>query len=171
MKPNWIVLHHSGDDISIPRFDIINNHHRMLGFPQSRLGYFGGYHYLIDSDGKTKRYRYDDEVGAHARQRLMNFRSIGICVAGNFSDENPPKSWQTRELQKLVLHLQRRHGIKSKNILLHNELRATKCPGIDWREFIRMEDPDVEETTGSKRIKENVFRRLMRRMKHFRDLP
>jgi len=166
MKPSYIILHHSGDTIDRPRFDIINQYHMRLGFPQSRLGYFGGYHYLIDSDRETKRYRNDNEIGAHARQRLMNFRSIGICIAGDFSSQKPTE-WQILALQKLVRSLQLKHGIPMRNVLLHNQLRATACPGTDWKQFLKLRVPVVRETKGAKRIKENVLRRLMRRMKHF----
>jgi len=166
MKPSFIVIHHSGDTIDKPRFDIINNYHMRRGFPQSRLGYFGGYHYLIDNDKETKRYRNDDEIGAHARQRLMNFRSIGICVAGNFSRQEPAQ-WQIRALQKLVQSLQLKHGIPIRNVLLHKELRATACPGVDWKKYLRVEAPVIRQRSRVKRLRENVLRRLKRRLKHF----
>jgi len=166
MLKNWIVIHHSGILRDSSQFDIINQYHKRRGFPQSRLGYFGGYHYLIDNDEEIKRYRNDDEIGAHARQRLMNFRSIGICISGDFSSQKPTE-WQILTLQKLVRSLQLKHGIPMKNVLLHNQLRATACPGIDWKQYLKLRVPVVRETKGAKRIKENVLRRLKRRMKYF----
>jgi len=165
MRKSYIVIHNSGA-MNEPQFESINRYHMRRGFPVSSLGYYGGYHLLIDTDEKVKRYREDRELGAHARQRMMNFRSIGVCVAGDFTRQKP-KEWQIQLLREVIVKLQIQHGIPLKNVLLHKNISATACPGIDWREHLFNRAIEIQKTDGGERIKENVLRRLKRRLKHF----
>src|SRR3990167_7232831 len=87
--PNKIIWHHSADASAGPQFFKINEDHKAKWNFASSLGYFGGYHYLIEKDGKVFQYRADDEVGAHDLGE--NIGSIGICLAGNFDAELPTK--------------------------------------------------------------------------------
>ena len=56
MKKTYIVLHHTAvfakDDIS-EQFDLINNshRHRWNGATKSKMGFYGGYTYLIERNG------------------------------------------------------------------------------------------------------------------------
>src|ERR1051325_8363136 len=88
-KPEYIIVHHSASSRDGTTLQDINNWHKARSFPLSKLGYYVGYHYVIFADGKMVQTRNEDEVGAHAKEGGMNFKSIGICLTGNFEQEEP----------------------------------------------------------------------------------
>lgn len=67
----------------------IQRTHKERGFPISSLGWHVGYQYMIYGNGQVKQYRADKDNGAHCKEDLMNFKSIGICLIGDFDKELP----------------------------------------------------------------------------------
>ena len=131
MKPEYIIIHHTATHRDTTTFEGVNKYHTKLWNYISTLGYGIGYHYFIDHKGIIKQGRADNEMGAHCRADKMNFRSLGVCLAGNFSKEMPTRE-QTLMLQKLLLTLQKRHDIPDKNILAHREVDGrTECFGTN----------------------------------------
>lgn len=132
MKKTHLVIHHSLVSYNGKnQFNGINNYHQRQGFPKSQLGYYVGYQYLIEGNGKVIQARNDEETGAHCKQKLMNYRSIGICLTGNFDKEEPTQE-QIVSLASLIETLQEKHGIQDKNIKLHREYATYKsCPGTN----------------------------------------
>jgi len=128
MFKTHIVLHHS----VTPR-DLDNNKtessfertHKGRSFPKSKLGWHIGYHYVIFGDGEVRKYRHDDEMGAHCYQNDMNRKSIGICMAGNFDVEVPSLQQET-SLRNLISKLMK-YGIKELNY--HRDFAPKSCPG------------------------------------------
>jgi len=102
-KPTQIIVHHDGVSRDGPSFGIINEYHRTRGFPISSLGYYVGYHFLIERDGQLKAARLLTDEGAHTKGQ--NFNSIGICLAGNFDVEMPTveQKWRLGELISVLL--------------------------------------------------------------------
>src|SRR3990167_7397315 len=88
-KPNRIIWHHSAVEGYGSQATGINIGHKKRKFPLSILGYYGGYHILIEKDGSLFRYRADNEIGAHDEGENIN--SLGVCLAGNFSMQQPTK--------------------------------------------------------------------------------
>ena len=132
MKPEYLLLHHDADSSPDPHFQKVNANHKNRGFPKSSLGFHVGYTWFCGKDGTLKQARAEDEVGAHCSAKGMNFKSIGVCLAGNFTKE-APTAYQIESLTVLLDQLQQRWGIPDDKILLHREVGKTACPGVDLR--------------------------------------
>ena len=77
-----------------------------------------------------------DIVGAHTKQHLMNWRSIGICCAGNLNLQGLTK-WQVKGLRILLTYLQLKHGIRNGHIRPHDVFASYKaCPGEKLKEIL-----------------------------------
>jgi N-acetylmuramoyl-L-alanine amidase len=132
-KPDRIIWHHSADTSSGHQADKINTYHKKQGFTLSELGFYGGYHILIEKDGSIFRYRNDNEIGCHAKN--ANINTLGVCMAGNFSIEQPTKAQESSMSQILRLWTVR-YNIEATQIIPHRKVGATECPGKllpdDW---------------------------------------
>lgn len=140
-RTDYIVLHTAawpGD----PSIDDIRRVH-----VQERGWDDVGYHYLIRKDGTIETGRPKDHVGAHCRDRKMNYKSVGICLSGDHDTEDPTYK-QLISLSSLVNTLRRHYDIPIENVIGHRETGANKtCPGTQihmqrLRDFI--EDQDIE---------------------------
>lgn len=137
--PQWIIIHHSGGTDSDPLADTshhgvkeIDDWHRQKRFPKSELGYYVGYHYVINKDGNVAQTRGDKEVGAHCKG--MNFSSIGIVLSGNFdrlphSENSYPTKEQIASLRTLLDELTDRHLIVGSRIVPHRAFSSKSCYG------------------------------------------
>jgi len=128
----WIVIHHSATPRDKTTFEGIKNYHiKARNFSDI------GYHFVIDNKGNTYKGREENKYGAHCNKKVngisMNFQSIGICVIGNFTKEEPTKR-QIKSLEYLVKRIQKKYNIPVKNIVGHKEISLTLCPGslINW---------------------------------------
>lgn len=144
-KPNTIIWHHSADPGTGHQADKINASHRVRGFTLSKLGFYGGYHILIEKDGTVVRFRNDNEIGCHTFN--FNKNTLGICLAGNFETETPLPNQQIAFHRQLKQWLEL-YNIKLENIKPHRFYRATACPGKKlydtWAQEI-LNDPLPEE--------------------------
>ena len=101
-----------------------------------------GYHHWIagalDGDGLHFFGRPENKIGAHDNDDKMNYRSIGICICGNFETETP-SSAQLTTLQALLDDVRIRKGIPKEKIIGHRETRgaATNCPGANLLPLIQ----------------------------------
>jgi len=125
---NYIILHHSLTARDTTTFEAINNNHRAKWDFESSLGFYIGYHYFINGQGTVTQGRADLEAGAHCYQSDMNYKSIGICLAGNFDIEEPSAA-QLKSLAALLDDLMRKHGIPIENLKFHREYAPKSCPG------------------------------------------
>ena len=132
-KPNCIIWHHTAHSSDTSQFLQVNNYHKNLGFPKSILGYYGGYHLLIEKDGTARRYRADNEIGAHDKDENIN--SLGIALAGNFNIERPTKEQELSFVMQLGRAMVR-YKIPEERIEPHRIGDNTDCPGKllpdDW---------------------------------------
>ena len=131
MFPTRIIWHHSAISSQGSQFDQINDYHMSRNFPISELGFFVGYHYLIEQDGTIKKARNENEIGAHTKGE--NADSIGICFAGDFNTGKPTEK-QCEMAAHLVEGLMSRWGIQLKNIFPHRQFRQTDCPGLKLKD-------------------------------------
>lgn len=123
-----IVIHHSasGDKTTARTIDRWHNAKRWKGI---------GYHYVVLSDGRIQEGRDIDLNGAHTKGH--NTDTIGICVIGNFSKNDPlDKKYLDRliAVANLVNRLREIYG--DIPVTGHREhldmvmmLNATECPG------------------------------------------
>lgn len=134
-NPEYIIIHHSatkqGDAETFRRA------HMAKGWRDI------GYHYVIGNgtysgDGEVETGRPENESGAHCSADGMNFKSIGICLVGNF-DIDKPTIAQMEALKRLCRDIMARYKIPVSKVLGHGEVKgaATNCPGryFDMAEF------------------------------------
>lgn len=125
-EPTRIIWHHSADASTTPQFEKIDAYHKTRGFPRSGLGYYVGYHYLIEHDGTVRQARRETEIGAHDQGE--NYDSIGICMAGHFG-LNMPTEAQAEAAAELTDRLVKKWDISVFGIEPHRWKDTTDCPG------------------------------------------
>lgn len=92
-----------------------------------------GYHFMIDPDGRVWEGRSMQYVGAHASRDPRtganhNLGNIGVCLLGNFEQENP-SSEALASLENLLDGLRQKYGIPHNQVYGHTHFKATDCPG------------------------------------------
>jgi len=131
--PIQIIVHHTAAVAPIPQFEAINEWHKARKFPISSLGFYVGYHYVIEKDGTVQQARKDNEEGAHTYGQ--NFNSIGICLVGDFDFEWPTHE-QIVSVGALIETKQREHSIPIEALYPHIHYNNTSCYGTrlpdDW---------------------------------------
>ena len=161
MKPDTIILHHSAIGGEATQLHRIDAYHKSLGFPRSSMGFYVGYHCLIEKSGRKIWTRRPTEHGAHSGSK-WNDRSIGICLAGNFVDEQPTKT-QLNVLRDLVRRLKKRYNIQ--DVKLHYEVRPTKCPAIDLRLLLdKYAKIPLQTRSNASKMAERVLGRKLARL-------
>ena len=104
---------------------------------KSELGYYVGYHYLIERDGEVVQCRNDLEIGVHnnkgikwsTRGRISaNYYAIGISFAGNMSRQHLTDAQIVAGVE-LIEKIQREYGILDDQVLPHRHYTPTQCPG------------------------------------------
>lgn len=140
MKPTYIIVHHTGGTDANPMQDSSNFtfkqcdelHKKNFNF-KSSLGYYCGYQYYIEKDGKLYQARKDDEEGAHTIGQNKN--SIGVCLAGNFDATDPTEAQKT-VLKQLLTDKMTQWNIPVINIVPHRKFAVKTCFGKrlsdDW---------------------------------------
>jgi N-acetyl-anhydromuramyl-L-alanine amidase AmpD len=132
----YIVLHHTatdGGDLAA-----IDAEHRRRKDRSGNPWLGIGYHFLIGNgrgmaDGLVEpTFRWKQQLhGAHAGKRSYNEEGIGICLVGNF-ENYPPTPRQVAAARELVRMLAERYGIEPQNIVCHQDVGATRCPGAKF---------------------------------------
>jgi len=127
------VLHHTATDRG--SVESIHAAHLKRKDSQGRPWKGIGYHFVIGNgngmpDGQVEStFRWRTQIhGAHAGKREYNEYGIGIALVGNFEEE-PPSEAQLRAVKRLVATLKRAYDIPSNEVVGHNDVRATACPG------------------------------------------
>ncbi len=139
-KPEYLIIHHCGGSDSNPlldtsnqTFEDVNEYHRQKWDFKSSLGYYIGYHYFIEKDGKMTQGRADTDEGAHTIG--YNLKSLGICLAGNF-DVTLPTEAQIGSLKWILRDKTTEYDISMSNIVPHRKFASKSCYGNhlsnDW---------------------------------------
>lgn len=110
----------------MPQFEAINEWHKDRDFPLSTLGYFVGYHRVIEADGSVRIARLDTERDCDSFGH--NYDSLSVCLAGNF-DLKPPTQAQSNALGALLSHWCTLWGLEDSEIFPHRRFNPTSCPG------------------------------------------
>lgn len=122
-----IVVHHSASPESTT-VEQIGAWHAARGFADV------GYHYVVrrGKDGPaTEHGRPEAHKGAHTLG--LNGSTLGVCVAGNYSDQHiAPDMWA--ELIALLLDLLERYPhLSPDDVMVHRATQPdgyTECPGL-----------------------------------------
>jgi len=135
-KPSYIIIHHSGVNSFFNQLTPINRYHKSKEFPLSRSGWYVGYHYLIEKDGRTIQTRDIDEIGAHTLGG-WNMKSIGVCLVGNFHKSVPNKK-QLAALNSIIIQ----HSLP---YIFHKEADYGRtCAGFYFTEELIKTEPVIE---------------------------
>lgn len=139
---NRIIIHHTADPSNYPQFYRVNEWHKLRQFPKSSLGFYCGYTYLIERDGKVITARKDTEEQAHTKG--LNQDSIGIGLAGDFTMERPTEE-QLFSLKQLINAKMKEYAISPNNISGHRMFADTLCPGnkVSEAELKALFQPDL----------------------------
>ncbi len=124
MLPKNIIIHQS-ESMTSPgnrQFNTINGLHKTAFNMKSSLGYYVGYHAFIEVDGTLLEARADTDIGAHTIGR--NGDSLGVCMAGNFSQQMPSDE-QIATLKRYLLDKMKKWTIPAKNIYPHRYFATT----------------------------------------------
>lgn len=89
---------------------------------RSSFGFYVGYHWLIEPNGRKIHCRADENEGAHTLGG-WNRKSIGVCLAGNFAQEAPTQA-QLKSVRELI----NKYNLP---YIFHKEADPTRtCAGI-----------------------------------------
>jgi len=150
-KPQFIVVHHTATDRRKTTFAAVNEYHRKKWNFKSKLGFYIGYHYFIDGNGVITHGRDNLEAGAHTSQGGMNYKSIGVCLAGNFDIESPSTE-QTVQLAELMYQVSKAYGIPAANVHPHRKYAPKSCYGRNlpdlWAQNLLVERLQRDELQG-----------------------
>lgn len=120
-RPQNIIVHHTlvSREKNPNQFEAVNDYHVRKGWGKI------GYHYLIEADGTIKKGREETDEGAHTKEERMNYRSIGICLTGNFDAEEPTLE-QCKALHSIITQIKSKYSIPDANIFPHREFATYK---------------------------------------------
>lgn len=124
-----LVYHHTANPSGKYQVESVIQQHLV------KFGQRGAYTYFIEQSGLIVQLHEDDFIGHHAGNWLINVRSIGICLAGDFTKQKPTEA-QILSLTLLTGELQHRWGIQDDRIKHHSEIKPTACPGTDLRALV-----------------------------------
>lgn len=161
LKPEniqYLIVHHTATARDTTTFEAVKRYHVSKGWGDI------GYHYFITADGKIWPGRSEDTVGAHASASSMNYKSLGICLTGNFMNEFPTYE-QLQSLHDLLLKLMEKYNVNVNNVLGHREVpkAATACPGdhlIEWISKFRQEKSEVKKSPDVAKAIEHIEQAL-----------
>src|SRR3990167_4592008 len=164
--PQFLVIHHSGGTKLDPLAD--TSHHTAVIMEKGHISFPNffeglGYQYVIHKDGEVWRGRPEHYHGAHVKEQGINKKSIGICLAGNFTVEGrKPSLAQEKALVGLLRDLMARYpAITPERIVPHRHFLGTPpykdCYGDqlpnDWaRNLLTVPVPATPKSVIIKRI-------------------
>jgi len=146
-----LVLHHTNVNSWLPQLLAVNRYHKYKRFPKSKRGWFIGYHHFITRTGAIIKTRNDDEEGAHTLGG-WNQKSIGICLAGNFS-KKPPTEAQLTALKVLIA----RYKLP---VMFHKEADTRRtCAGRHFtHELLKTEVELLDERHKREKIQRQILK-------------
>ena len=141
-KTDFVIVHHSATDRDTTTFESIKRWH------MEHNGWDNiGYHRVIEGDGSVHSGMPINMVGYHCLYDEFNYKSVAVCLTGNFQDEYPSEA-QLESLEEILAEWETKYGISKEGILGHRETgAATSCPGnnlVSWLENYRGEKTYME---------------------------
>ncbi|QLG69742.1 MAG: N-acetylmuramoyl-L-alanine amidase [Candidatus Woesebacteria bacterium] len=138
--PEFIIVHHSATPRDSTKFITIKNAHISYGWGD--IGYHKWVSGLLDGDGILIQGRPENWIGAHTNSNKQNYRSIGVCVCGDFhstAGNEIPTAAQLATLQQLLDTIRKQRNTPKERVLGHTEVpgAATNCPGDNLLPYIQ----------------------------------
>lgn len=88
------------------------------------------YHYIIARNGRLIKCADDMALIGHCGS-VRNYDTIGICCEGNLLIQHLTQA-QYSTLRMLASMLVRQYGINTSQLLMHKNVMATACPGLNF---------------------------------------
>jgi len=140
-KWEYVVLHHSATNEG--NADNFDKYHR----DKKKWEHGLAYHFVIGNghgsgNGEIEvGDRWKQQLhGAHTANMDLNRISIGICLVGNFEEDNEPTNNQLASLVSLVSYFSEKYHIPKSRIVRHSQVlqKGTACPGknFPYKQFI-----------------------------------
>jgi N-acetyl-anhydromuramyl-L-alanine amidase AmpD len=130
-KINVIVLHHSAVPASVGAARIATYQVEKQGWPGV------GFHYFVYADGRIEQTQPLEVIAYHAGD--VNPISVGVCLAGNFTDQ-PPGDAQLLATSQLTAWLLQELNLPMEAVHPHKDYVVTACPGDQWDSGAKWED-------------------------------
>lgn len=127
----FVIVHQSATKKIETSFEKIKKFHLYQGMGNI------AYHYFIEASGRLRKGRNESTMGTHTRASQMNSKSLGVCLAGEFNNEDPEPA-QLKTLESLLNNLLTKYKISKEKVLGHREVynSATECPGDSLNEWL-----------------------------------
>lgn len=155
----FLIIHHTATLRDKTTFWAVRKYHIQKGWEEI------GYHYFITPE-KVYKGRNEDFVGCHCKFGGYNFKSLSICLTGNFENEKPTAS-QISFLGQVVNDLCLRYNIARSNILGHSETgAATLCPGKHLLPYIKALRDNIDI---SPKEKESVLEKIAAKLREIAE--
>jgi len=131
----YVVLHHSATDEGCA--NSFDRYHR----EEKKWSHGLAYHFVIGNGNGSGNGeievgdRWEKQIhGAHTANMDLNRISIGICLVGNFEEDNEPTDNQFKSLTSLVAYFSKRYNIPNSHIVKHSQViqKGTACPGKNF---------------------------------------
>jgi len=152
-----IIIHHSAtkDNPNSNNYIGICNYHQGLGWDAPC-----SYHYVYEYEDEhlVKHIaRPENKNGAHTKENKMNFKSIGICVVGNFDIEHPTNILYKILSNDIIEIMERYPNMTIDDIEPHNKYAPYKsCPGKNFNmDYLRKIISNKLNKTISKDVRMN----------------
>ena len=131
-----ITVHHTALDFTDAAPAVVAAELRQLQSNHQEKWADLGYHFVIDPGGTIWEGRELQYQGAHEGVGL-NQGSIGICLMGNFDEQDVPRA-QLAALTDLLGACCARFGLQRADIKTHREVRPepTECPGTHLQQWV-----------------------------------
>lgn len=128
--PIKITWHHSAGEMTVKQIQALHiDENKWLDI---------GYHYLVDTLGNIYQGRPVERIGAH----VLNYNqgNVGICLIGNFQDEEPSKK-QIEATINISAWTCYAYDISPAKIYGHCDFSSTLCPG----KYVKILLPSAQE--------------------------
>lgn len=127
-KPTYLIIHHTSVSYQNQpdQFDSVNEYHKEKWNMKSKLGFYGGYNYIMSADGIIKQYREEGEETVAVIGH--NFDSLHICLAGNFDIEEPTTT-QRHNLRLWIKEKMAQYNVPASNVVPHRRFANKSCCG------------------------------------------
>jgi hypothetical protein len=119
-----LVIHHSAVPPSVDARQVARYHVERENWPGI------GYHFFIGADGHIQETQPLEVISYHAGE-IGNREGVGICLAGNFTNQPPPDA-QVAAAARLLAWLLSELGLPVAAVRGHCDYRETQCPGLTW---------------------------------------
>ena len=133
----FLAIHHSAvKRTSSPQLWAVDRYHREKWGMRSRLGWWVGYNYFIDVDGKTTQTRSwsEEQIAQRGHNCDVPTRcdTISVCLADNYHVSEVVSEAQNASLRDLIRDVKKVYPLIK--VVGHRDLQESRtCPGLpEW---------------------------------------